>query len=69
MSIYNHDNTDIQDIEINLLLQAVHLKYGYDFFIRLWSEFSFSPYILIAFLGILLLILFDKIIIKYLYTI
>ena len=31
MSIYNHDNTDIQDIEINLLLQAVHLKYGYDF--------------------------------------
>jgi len=46
-----------------------NLKYGYDFFIRLWSELSFSPYILIAFLGILLLILFDKIIIKYLYTI
>ncbi len=31
MSVYNIDNTDIQDIEMNLLLQAVHLKYGYDF--------------------------------------
>lgn len=31
MSIYNQDNIDIQDIEMNLLLQAVHLKYGYDF--------------------------------------
>jgi len=31
MSIYNQKNTDIQDIELNLLLQAVHLKYGYDF--------------------------------------
>ncbi|HSH19697.1 MAG TPA: CheR family methyltransferase, partial [Draconibacterium sp.] len=31
MSIYNQENTDIQDIEMSLLLQAVHLKYGYDF--------------------------------------
>lgn len=31
MSVYNQENTDILDIEINLLLQAVHLKYGYDF--------------------------------------
>ncbi len=31
MSIYNQENTDIQDIEIKLLLQAVYLKYGYDF--------------------------------------
>lgn len=31
MSIYSQDNTDIQDIEINLLLQAINLKYGYDF--------------------------------------
>jgi len=31
MSVYNQENTDIQDIEIKLLLQAVHLKYGYDF--------------------------------------
>lgn len=31
MSVYNQYNTDIQDIEINLLLQAVHFKYGYDF--------------------------------------
>src|SRR5680860_1276818 len=31
MSVYNQNNIDIQDIELNLLLQAVHLKYGYDF--------------------------------------
>jgi len=31
MSIYNQDNSDIQDIEINLLLQAMYMKYGYDF--------------------------------------
>ena len=31
MNIYNKDNADIQEIEISLLLQAVHLKYGYDF--------------------------------------
>ena len=31
MSIYNDKNDDILDIELNLLLQAVHLKYGYDF--------------------------------------
>ena len=31
MSVYNQENTDILDIEINLLLQAVYLKYGYDF--------------------------------------
>ena len=31
MSVYNQENADILDIEINLLLQAVYLKYGYDF--------------------------------------
>ena len=31
MSVYNQENTDILDIEINLLLQSVKLKYGYDF--------------------------------------
>jgi len=31
MSLYNQENIDIQEIELNLLLQAVHLKYGYDF--------------------------------------
>lgn len=31
MPIYNQDNSDIQDIEMDLLFQAVHLKYGYDF--------------------------------------
>ncbi len=31
MSVYNNENDDILEIELNLLLQAVHLKYGYDF--------------------------------------
>lgn len=31
MSRYNNENDDIFEIELNLLLQAVHLKYGYDF--------------------------------------
>lgn len=31
MSVYNQENIHIQEIELNLLLQAVHLKYGYDF--------------------------------------
>lgn len=46
-----------------------YLKSVFDFFTKLWSEFSFSPYILIAFLGIIILILFDKFIVKYLYSI
>ena len=28
---HNKENIDTEDIEINLLLQALHLKYGYDF--------------------------------------
>lgn len=31
MSVYSQENIHIQEIELNLLLQAVHLKYGYDF--------------------------------------
>lgn len=31
MSLYNQENIHIQEIELNLLLQAVNLKYGYDF--------------------------------------
>ena len=31
ISAHYQNNTDIQDIELYLLLQAVHLKYGYDF--------------------------------------
>lgn len=31
MSVYSKDNIETLDIELNLLLQAVHLKYGYDF--------------------------------------
>lgn len=31
MLAYNQENIDVQEIELKLLLQAVHLKYGYDF--------------------------------------
>lgn len=31
MSVYNKDSVENLDIELNLLLQAVHLKYGYNF--------------------------------------
>lgn len=31
MSVYNKDNVENLDIELSLLLQAVNLKYGYDF--------------------------------------
>lgn len=38
-------------------------------FSKLWAEISLSPYILIAFVGILLLVIIDKTIVKYLYSI
>lgn len=31
MSVYNKDSVENLDIELNLLLQAVHVKYGYNF--------------------------------------
>ena len=40
-----------------------------EFISKLWSEITFSPYILLSFAGIILLVLFDKYIVKYLYSI
>ena len=39
-----------------------------DFFSKIWSEISMSPYIILSFVGIILLVVFDKYIIKYLYS-
>jgi hypothetical protein len=40
-----------------------------EFVSKLWSEISLSPYILLSFIGIVVLVLLDKYIVKYLYSI
>ena len=40
-----------------------------DFFSKLWIELSVSPYIFVALIGVVFLLLFDKTIVKYLYSI
>ncbi len=46
-----------------------YLQTASEFVSRLWSEISLSPYILLSFIGIVVLVLLDKYIVKYLYTI
>lgn len=38
------------------------------FFSKLWAELTISPYILIALAGVILLVIIDKTIVKYLYS-
>lgn len=38
------------------------------FFAKLWAELTISPYILIALAGVVLLVIIDKTIVKYLYS-
>jgi hypothetical protein len=38
------------------------------FFSKLWAELTISPYILIALAGVVLLVIIDKTIVKYLYS-
>lgn len=40
-----------------------------DFFSKFWNELSLSPYLLIALFGVILLVIMDKTIVKYLYSI
>lgn len=40
-----------------------------DLFSKFWNELSLSPYILIALVGVLFLVIIDKTIVKYLYSI
>jgi hypothetical protein len=40
-----------------------------DFFSQFWNEISLSPYILIALIGVVILVVIDKTIVKYLYSI
>jgi hypothetical protein len=46
-----------------------YLQTASDFISKLWSEISLSPYILLSFIGIIVLVLLDKYIVKYLYSI
>lgn len=51
------------------LKNSTYLNIFTDFFSRFWNELSMSPYILIALIGVLFLIVVDKTIVKYLYSI
>lgn len=46
-----------------------YLKAFADFFSKFWSELSLSPYILIALVGVIVLVVIDKTIVRYLYSI
>lgn len=45
-----------------------YLKAFSDFFSELWTELTISPYILIALVGVIFLVIIDKTIVKYLYS-
>jgi len=47
----------------------VYLKAFADLFSKFWGELSLSPYILIALVGVIFLVLIDKTIVKYLHSI
>ena len=40
-----------------------------EFFSKLWNELSLSPYILLALIGVVVLVIMDRTIVKYLYSI
>ncbi len=46
-----------------------YLKAFTELFSKFWNELSLSPYILIALVGVIFLVLIDKTIVKYLYSI
>lgn len=47
---------------------SVYLKTFFGFIAELWTELTISPYILIALAGVILLVVIDKTIVKYLYS-
>ncbi|MFC2151785.1 hypothetical protein ACFLSE_04585 [Bacteroidota bacterium] len=49
--------------------EPAYLKALTNFFSSLWNELSFSPYILIALIGVIFLVFIDKTVVKYLYSI
>jgi hypothetical protein len=47
----------------------IYLKVIADFFSNLFNELSLSPYILLAVIGVIVLVVLDKTIVRYLYSI
>jgi hypothetical protein len=47
----------------------IYLKVIADFFSNLFNELSLSPYILLAVIGVIILVVLDKTIVRYLYSI
>lgn len=48
---------------------SLFVNYFTDFFAKLWNELSLSPYILLALIGVIILVVIDRTIVKYLYSI
>lgn len=65
ISMYGLDFTEVS----SEFQKSEILKLFMDFFSKFWAEIRLSPYILFAFIGILLLVIIDKTIVKYLYSI
>lgn len=57
------------NIESGSVESPGYIKAFVDFFSNLFAELSLSPFILLALVGVLLLVLLDKTIVKYLYSI
>jgi len=57
------------DSGIGSIDKPEYLKFFTDFFTNLFNELSLSPYILIALLGVVVLVVMDKTIVRYLYSI
>ena len=53
----------------NGLKESAHLNAFSNFFSQFWNELSLSPYILLALIGVVFLVVIDKTIVKYLYSI
>jgi len=56
------------DSGIGSIDKPEYLKFFTNFFSNLFSELSLSPYILIALLGVVVLVVMDKTIVRYLYS-
>ncbi|MGE0089197.1 MAG: hypothetical protein AB7S50_06945 [Bacteroidales bacterium] len=69
LGYYFYKNGLTKITETGAVPGMTYLQTASDFISRLWSEISLSPYILLSFIGIVVLILLDKYIVKYLYTI
>ena len=66
---YFYKNGLTRITETGAMPGMTYLQTASDFLTKLWTEISFSPYIILSFIGIVALVLLDKYIVKYLYSI